>query len=57
MPEKLCFCGLRLNGMERVLYYVGDAVCCNLACLDQVTNGPAPLDRDGHMYGAPVDSE
>ena len=57
MPEKLCFCGLRLNGMERVLYYVGDAVCCNLACLGQMTNGPAPLDRDGHMYGAPIDSE
>jgi hypothetical protein len=51
MPEQVCFCGLRLTSIEQILYYVGDAVCCNLDCLEQATNGPKPIDRDGHMYG------
>jgi hypothetical protein len=57
MTEQVCFCGLRLNRIEQILYYVGDVVCCNLHCLDQATNGPKPVERDGYMCADPQSYE
>jgi hypothetical protein len=57
MSEQVCFCGLRLNGKDKILYYIDDVVCCNVRCLDEAINGVQPLDRDGYMCGAPQVSE
>jgi hypothetical protein len=43
MHEQVCFCGHRLNQIEQILYYAGDAICCNLQSrTPRSTRGQAP---------------